>query len=73
MYKKGAKTADFPHLLTEKSLKMPFLTLKYLTKYTPKSSFEEYINFQIFQYLRGVVDLFMFKVSEVIYAPSRPN
>ncbi len=34
--------------------------------------FEEYINFTFFL-TKGIVDLYLFKASEVIYAPSLPD
>jgi hypothetical protein len=38
----------FPHFLAHKSPNTPFLAQKYLTRYTPKTFFEDYINFKIF-------------------------
>ncbi len=40
------KTGGFAHVLASKSLKMPFFALKYLTRYTHKTFFEEYMNFE---------------------------
>jgi hypothetical protein len=48
MYKNSTKTASFPQLLTLKVPKTQFFTYKYLTKYTLKTFFEEYILFKIF-------------------------
>jgi hypothetical protein len=51
------KMGGFPRFLALKSPKMPFFALKYLIRYTPKMFYEEYINFNIFCYLRhcGVI------------------
>ncbi len=43
----------------------------YLTKYTPKTFLRDTVILHFF-YL-GVLELYLFKVSEVIYAPSRPD
>jgi hypothetical protein len=51
MYKNGKKTGGFAHVLANKSPKTPFLAQKYLTRYTHKMFFEEYINFKIVHYL----------------------
>ncbi len=48
MYENGEKTCSFAHYLAFKSLKMLISTQKYLTRYTPKKFFEEYINFKFF-------------------------
>jgi hypothetical protein len=50
IYEKGRKTGGFAHILAYKSPKMPFIAQKYLTRYTHKMFFEEYINFKIFHY-----------------------
>jgi hypothetical protein len=41
---------------------------RYLTRYTPKTFLEEYINFKIFCYL-GIVELYLFKVSICLSRP----
>ncbi len=47
--KNGEKTGGFAHILAYNSLKTPFFALKYfLTRYTHKTFFEEYLNFKIF-------------------------
>jgi hypothetical protein len=50
MYENGEKTGNFLHFLANKSPKTPFFAQKYLTRYTPETSFEQYINFKIFRY-----------------------
>jgi hypothetical protein len=57
MYKNGEKMGCFTHCLAYKLSEMPFFAQKYLTRYTPETFFEEYINFKIFLYLRrcGVI------------------
>ncbi len=40
------KTGGFAHVLASKSPKTPFFALKYLTRYTHKTFFEEYTNFE---------------------------
>ncbi len=45
------KTGSFAHVFAYKSPKMPFFDIKYLTRYTHETSFEEYINFKIFRNL----------------------
>ncbi len=69
---KRQKTGGFLHFLACKLPKMLFFAQKYLTRYTPETFFEEYVNFKIFHYL-AIVELYLFKVSEVINAPSRPD
>jgi hypothetical protein len=66
--------AGFPHLLLKNHRKRHFITEKYLTKYTPETFFEEYINFTIFCYFRrcGVICTFS-KILEVISASSRTD
>jgi hypothetical protein len=49
--------------------KRRFLTQKYLIRYTPKMFFEEYIIFKKIV-TKGVVELYLFKILGVIYAPS---
>ncbi len=44
--KNGEKTGGFAHVLAYKSPKTPFFALKYLTRYTHKTFFEEYTNFE---------------------------
>jgi hypothetical protein len=48
MYKNGEKTGGFAHDLAYKSSKTLFFAQKYLTRYTPETFFEEYINLEIF-------------------------
>jgi hypothetical protein len=48
---KRQKTGGFPHFLAYKLLKTPFFAQKYLTRYTTRTFFEEYINFKTFHYL----------------------
>jgi hypothetical protein len=49
--KKGEKTGGFAHVFAYKSPKTPFFALKYLTRYTHETFFEEYIYFKIFRNL----------------------
>ncbi len=49
--KNGKKTCGFMHVRAYNSPKMPFFALKYLTRYTQETFFEEYINFKIFRNL----------------------
>ena len=42
----GEKTDGFAHVLAYKSPKTPFFALKYLTRYTHETFFEEYTNFE---------------------------
>jgi hypothetical protein len=49
--KNGEKTGSFAHVLAYKSLKTPFFALKYFTRYTHETFFEEYINNKIFRNL----------------------
>jgi hypothetical protein len=46
MYENGEKTGDFAHVLANNSPKTPFFAQKYLTRYTHKTFFEEYTNFE---------------------------
>jgi hypothetical protein len=48
---KTVKKGVFAHVLANKSPKMLFFAQKYLTRYTHKMFFEEYINFKIVHYL----------------------
>jgi hypothetical protein len=50
--RKRRKNGWFLALLDFKNAENVVFYLKYLTKYTPKTFFEEYINFKIFCYLR---------------------
>ncbi len=45
---KRQKTAGFVHVLAYNSPKTPFFALKYLTRYTHETFFEEYVNIKIF-------------------------
>jgi hypothetical protein len=47
----GEKTGGFTHVFAYKSPKTPFFGIKYLTRYTQETFFEEYINFKIFRNL----------------------
>ncbi len=49
--KSGEKTDGFAQVLAYKQPKTPFFALKYLTRYTHETFFEEYINIKIFRYL----------------------
>jgi hypothetical protein len=60
----------FAHVLAYKSPKTPFFAQKYFTRYTHEMFFEEYINFKI---VHNLSQLYLFKVSEVIYAPNRTD
>jgi hypothetical protein len=42
--KNGEKTGGFAHVLAYNSPKTPFFALKYLTRYTHETFFEEYMN-----------------------------
>jgi hypothetical protein len=42
--KNGNKTCGFEHVFADKSPKTPFFAIKYLTRYTRETFFEEYIN-----------------------------
>ncbi len=44
--KNGEKNGRFWHVLTYNSPKTPFFALKYLTRYTHETFFEEYTNFE---------------------------
>jgi hypothetical protein len=44
--KNGEKTGGFAHVFAYKSLKTPFFALKYLTRFTHETFFEEYTNFE---------------------------
>ncbi len=65
------ETGGLAHFFAFNSPKIPFFAQKYLTRYTSKT----FLRNKIFsKYLRhcGVI-LYLFKVSEVIYAPRRPD
>ncbi len=49
--KNGKNTDGFAHVFAYKSPKTPFFAIKYLTRYTHKTFFEEYINIKIFRNL----------------------
>jgi hypothetical protein len=49
---KWQKMGSFLHFLAYKSPKTLFFAQKYLTRYTPETFFEEYINSKIFSYFR---------------------
>ncbi len=44
--KNGEKAGDFAHVLAYNSPKTPFFALKYLTRYTHETFFEEHTNFE---------------------------
>jgi hypothetical protein len=72
--KNGEKTGGFTHVFAYKSPKTPFFAIKYLTRYTHETFFEEYINLTSFRNLSHCgVTAYLFEVSEVIYAPSRTD
>jgi hypothetical protein len=62
----------FAHILAYPSPKTPFFAQEFLTRYTHEMFFEEYINFKIGHTL-AIAELYLFKVSEVIYTPSRTD
>jgi hypothetical protein len=47
--KNGKKTGSFAHVFAYISPKTPFFAIKYLTRYTHETFFEEYINYKIFR------------------------
>ncbi len=51
IYENGEKTGGFTHFLAYKLPKILFFYQQYLTRYIPKTFFEEYINFKMFHYL----------------------
>jgi hypothetical protein len=53
---KRRKTGGFAHVLAYNSPKTPFFALKYLTRYTHETFFEEYTNFEG-HYLRRCRDI----------------
>jgi hypothetical protein len=60
------------HFLAYKLPKKLFFTLKYLTRYTPETFLRNTL-IQIFFFTYAIMELYLFKVLEVIYAPSRPD
>ncbi len=66
------KTCGFAHVLANKSLKTPFFAQKYLTRYTHKMFLRNTSILKLF-ITQAIVELYLFKVSEVIYAPSRTD
>jgi hypothetical protein len=73
IYENGEKTSGFPHFLAYKSLKTPFFAQKYLTRYTPLRCFLRNTSILTFFIKEAIVEIHLFKISEVIYAPSRPD
>ncbi len=69
--KNGEKTGGFTHVLAFKSPKTPFFTQKYLTRCTHETFLRNTRIFKLTTY--AIADLYLFKVSEVIYAPSRTD
>ncbi len=61
--KNGEKTDGFAHVFAYKSPKTPFFAIKYLTRYTRETFFEEYINFKNFRNLShcGVIPVRSFR------------
>jgi hypothetical protein len=70
-YTKTAKNGRFRHILAYKLPNTPIFAQKYLTRYTQKTFFEEYINFK--NHYLAIAELYLLKVLDVIYAPSRPD
>jgi hypothetical protein len=60
---KRQKTGGFAYVLAYKSLKTQFFALKYLTRYTHETFFEEYIDIKIFRSLSrcGVIPVRSFE------------
>jgi hypothetical protein len=60
--RKRQKKGSFEHFLAYKFPKTLFFAQKFLTRYNPETFFEEYINFNIFCYLRhcGVIPILSF-------------
>ncbi len=60
---KRQKMSGFAHVLAYKSPKTPFFALKYLTRYTHETFFEEYSNIKIFRNLShcGVIPVRSFR------------
>jgi hypothetical protein len=50
MHKNSAQNGRFPTLFGLNILKTPFFAQKYLIRYTPKTFFEEKINFKNFHF-----------------------
>jgi hypothetical protein len=67
---KMEKTGGFMHFFAYKSLKTPFFAQKYLTRYIPKTFFEEYINLKFYVHC-GIVELYPFKFRKS-YMPQPP-
>jgi hypothetical protein len=59
------------HVLAYNSRKKLFFALKYLTTYTHETFSQEHTNFEGYYLSRA--EIYLFKVSEVIYAPSRTD
>jgi hypothetical protein len=73
MYENSEKTGGFAHILTYKSPKTPFFSQKYLTRYTHETFFAIYMNFETHYISYYRVTVYLFKVSEVIFAPRRTD
>jgi hypothetical protein len=73
IYKDGKKTCSFPHFLAYKSPKKPFFAQKYLTRYTSMMFFLRKNSILKLFITLAIVELYLLKVSEVIYAPSRSD
>jgi hypothetical protein len=67
---KWRQNSLFPALIDLKNAKNAIFTLKFLTKYTPKTFLRNTLILNFFV-TKGVVELYLFKVSEVINTPSR--
>ncbi len=69
--KTAKKTGGFAQVLANNSPKTQFFAQKYLTRYTHETFFEEYMNSKLATL--AIAELYLFKVSEVIYVPSRTD
>jgi hypothetical protein len=73
MYKNGARTASFLPLLTLKNHKTRGFLIKSIEQNILLRHFLRNTLFIKFFMTSGVVELCLFKFTEVIYAPSRPD
>jgi hypothetical protein len=64
MYKNSENTGSFPALFGLLNAENAIFHSKVLTRYTPETFFEEYVNFEIFCYLRhcGVIPVQSFRI-----------
>jgi hypothetical protein len=72
MYENSKKTGSFAHFLDYKSPKTPFFSQNYLTRYIFRPFSRNTLVLKFFITL-GTVELYLFKVTEIIYAPSHPD